>query len=79
MVTTRRGTPSRLAIAVAAIGSVGATTAPSTKAGAQPSPTARWATTATAAIVVATSPVASSEIGCAFTRKSRNEVKKPAE
>ena len=46
--TSRRGTPSRFEIAVAAIGSVGETTAPSTKAAAQSSPIAAWATTATA-------------------------------
>ena len=38
MATARRGTPNRRATAVAAIGSVGETTAPSTKAGAQERP-----------------------------------------
>ena len=64
IVTTRRGTPSRRAIDVAASGSVGETTAPSTNAAATSSPsTSACATTATPTVVAATSPIASSEIG----------------
>ena len=63
MTTIRRGTPSRLEIAVAAIGSVGETTAPSTKAAAQLIPIAQCATTATTTIVIRTSPIASRPIG----------------
>ena len=73
--TSRRGTPSRFEIAVAAIGSVGETTAPSTKAAAQSSPIASWATTATTTIVIRTRPTASRPIGRAFARRSRSEVK----
>src|ERR671932_1149323 len=52
---TRRGTPSRLAIAVAAIGSVGETTAPSTNAAGQEKPSiAQWATAATVTVVTTT-------------------------
>ena len=79
IVTIRRGTPSRREIAVAAIGSVGATTAPSTNAVAQLSPITAWATTATAAIVINTSPIASRPIGRAFARRSRSEVKNAEE
>ena len=63
MSISRRGTPSRLPIAVAAIGSVGDTTAPSTNASAQERSATPCATTATPAIVSRTSPTASSEIG----------------
>ena len=58
--TVRRGTPSRRMIAVAAIGSVGETTAPRTKAAVHDmSSTRACATTATATIVVSTSPIES--------------------
>ena len=77
--TSRRGRPSRWAIAVAAIGSVGETIAPSTKAGGQSRPgITAWATAATATIVASTSPTASSAIGRTFARSSRSEVKKAA-
>ena len=66
-------------MAVAAIGSVGATTAPSTNAVAQLSPITAWATTATAAMVINTSPTASRPIGRAFARRSRSEVKNAEE
>ena len=57
----RGGAPSRENVAVADTGSVGATIAPSTNAASQLIPgTIAWATTATAAIVASTSPIASS-------------------
>ena len=63
-------------IAVAAIGSVGETTAPNTNAAAHDmSSTSAWATTATATIVVITSPIARSPIGRTFARSSRKDVK----
>ena len=71
----RRGTPRRLPIAVAAIGSVGETTAPSTNACGQGRSVTAWATTATPAIVIATSPTARSEISVRFWRSSRSPVK----
>ena len=76
--TIRRGTPSRRAIAVAAIGSVGETIAPSVNAAAHGSPTTSCATTATATVVASTSPIASRPIGRMFVRRSRSEVKKAA-
>jgi hypothetical protein len=78
MVTIRRGTPNRRAIAVAAIGSVGATTAPSTNEAGQLRPVARWATAATPSIVATTRPIASRPIGFRFARKSRRLVKNDA-
>jgi hypothetical protein len=75
IVTTRRGTPSRRAIAVAAIGSVGDTTAPSTNATFHGMSAAQWATAATMTVVAPTSPIASNPIDRAFARKSRSEVK----
>ena len=76
----RRGTPSRRMIAEAASGSVGATTAPRTKAALQDmSSTIACATTATAVIVASTSPIASVPIGRMFSRNSRNDVKNAAE
>ena len=79
-VTTRRGTRSRWAIAVAAIGSVGETIAPSTTAAFHESPAiAAWATAATPNVVAITSPIASNEIGLTFSRRSRSEEKKAAE
>ena len=75
MSISRRGTPSRLPIAVAAIGSVGETTAPSTNASAQSRSATACATTATPTVVIPTSPTASSEIGRRFCRSSRNPVK----
>ena len=77
--TTRRGTPSRRMIAVAAIGSVGETIAPSTNAADQGSSgTIACATTATATMVSSTSPTASSPTGRTFARRSRSEVKNAA-
>ena len=74
--TSRRGTPRRRAIAVAASGSVGETIAPSAKAAAQGSPSiVACATTATASIVSSTSPIALSVMPRAFRRRSRSEVK----
>ena len=59
-------------IAVAAIGSVGETTAPSTNAAAHGRPgTISCATTATTTIVRSTRPIASSPTGRKFARKSR--------
>lgn len=79
MVTIRRGTPSRLAIVVAAVGSVGPTIAPSAKAAAQPSPGATaCAITATTAAVASTSPIASSEIDRRSARRSRRLAKNAA-
>ncbi len=75
MSISRRGTPSRRPIAVAAIGSVGDTTAPSTNASAQARSVTACATTATPTVVIATSPTASSEIGRRFCRSSRSPVK----
>jgi hypothetical protein len=79
VVTIRRGTPRRRAISVAASGSVGATTAPSTNDGAHPSPTTAWATAATARTVASTAPIARKEIAPTFTRRSRRDVKNVAE
>ena len=71
----RRGTPSRRVIFVAASGSVGETTAPSTKAALHEKPSiSSWATTATAHVVAITRPIASSEMARAFCRRSRNDV-----
>ena len=66
-------------IAVAAIGSVGETIAPSTNALAHGRPSiAAWATTATTAVVASTIPTASRPIGLTFARRSRREVKNAA-
>ena len=75
MSISRRGTPSRRPIAVAAIGSVGETTAPRTNASAQPRSVTSCATTATPTVVSPTTPIASSEIGRMFCRSSRRPVK----
>ena len=67
-------------IAVAAIGSVGETTAPSTNAAAPGHVVDRvWATTATATVVAITSPIASRPIGRTFARSSRSDVKNAEE
>ena len=72
----RVGSPSRSAIALEAVGSVGATIAPSTNASGQPSPAmTACATTATASIVTRTSPIARNAIAFTFARSSRSEVK----
>jgi len=66
-------------IAVAAIGSVGETTAPSTNAAAHGrSGTIACATTATTTIVRSTRPTASNPTGRTFERRSRSEVKNAA-
>src|SRR5205085_2750402 len=75
----RRLGPSRDAISVAATGSVGATSAPRTKASGQSRPTATWATTATVTVVSVTRPTASSVIGCRLSRSPRSEEKNAAE
>ncbi len=76
IVTTRRGTPSRWKIAVAATASGGATIAPRAKAAGQPRPgMSAWATSATAAVVVRTSPTDRRPIARRFFLKSRIEVK----
>ena len=67
--------PSRSKIADAASGSVGATTAPSTKAAAQGSPIQACAASATVTTVTATSPIASSPIERMLRRRSRSDVK----
>ena len=79
IVTSFRGTPSRRAIAVAAMGSVGETIAPSTKALGQVRPsTNACATTATPTVVITTRPTASSPIGRTLALRSRSDVKKAA-
>ena len=78
MSISRRGTPSRRPIAVAAIGSVGETTAPRMNASAQPRSVIACATSATPTIVSTTSPIASSEIGRRFRRSSRSPVRNAA-
>ena len=71
---TRSGTCMRLKVAWAATGSVGATTAPSTKAAGQLRPSiSAWATTATAPIVASTAPSASTVSGRSSARSSRGE------
>jgi hypothetical protein len=78
--TTRRGTPMRLAIAVAATGSVGETIAPRTNAAAHDmSGTTACTHTATATHVMSTRPTDSSEIGATLRRRSRSEAKNAAE
>jgi hypothetical protein len=80
MFTVRRGRPTRRAIDVAAIGSVGATIAPSANAAAHGSPSiSAWATTATAAAVAITSPTASSEMLRTSALRSRRLAKNAAE
>jgi hypothetical protein len=78
--TTRRGTPSRPAIAVAATGSVGETIAPRMKAASHEKAGIAVCThTATAPHVASTRPTESREIGCTFCRRSRSEAKNAAE
>ena len=79
MVTKRRGAPARAAIALAATGSVGESTAPSVNAPAQlRSSTTAWATTPTSRVVNTTSPMLSRAIGLRLSRRSRSEEKKAA-
>jgi hypothetical protein len=74
--TSRRGTPSRRAIVIAARGSVGETMAPSANAAAHGRPgTTACIATATAHIVSSTSAQASSEMARALARISRSEAK----
>ena len=78
--TIRRGMPNRWAIEVAASGSVGETTAPSTNADDHGRPlTAECATQATPAVVHSTRPVESRPIGRLLARRSRSDVKNAAE
>ncbi len=79
MTISRRGTPSRLAMALAATGSVGETIAPSTTADAHGRPATWCMTTATTAVVAMTRPIASRPIGRRFARRSRSDVKKADE
>ena len=74
--TSRRGTPKRRAIAVAAMGSVGETIAPSTNAELQERPSiAACATAATTTVVTITSPTESRPIGRMFSFSSCSDVK----
>jgi hypothetical protein len=67
-------------MADAATGSVGDTTAPSTKAACHDIPAmSSWATTATPTIVKMTRPIASRLISRMLSRSSRSEEKKAAE
>src|SRR5215216_43284 len=75
IVTIRRGTPRRSAMAVAATGSVGETMAPSTKATGHESPTAQCAIPATTSIVSTTRPTERSPMGRTLARRSRGEEK----
>ena len=78
--TIWRGTAIRRMIVVAATGSVGATMAPSVKAAAHGiSGTSALITTATAHIVISTSPTACSVIGRRLRRRSCRLAKKAAE
>ena len=80
IVTRRRGTFSRCAIEVAAIGSVGDTIAPSTTAACQDrSGMSACAIAATPKVVAITRPIASIEIDLRFARRSRSDEKKAAE
>ena len=78
-VLTRSGTPRRRKIASAATGSVGATTAPNTKAAAHGRPMTKWAAIATRETVSSTRPIASSRIGRMCARRSRGDDEKAAE
>ena len=75
MVTTRRGIPTRRAIAVAATASGGATTAPRASAAGQPIGSSQCATAPTASVVTMTSTTESSTIGRVLARKSMSEVR----
>ncbi len=80
MITSRRGRFRRRAIDVAAIASGGETMAPSASAIGQPSSGTRAiATTATAIVVVITSPTASRRIGRMLRHRSRTERKNAPE
>ncbi len=77
---TRAGAWTRWKVASAATGSVGATTAPSTKAPAHGSPpTTAWAITATPPIVASTSASDSQPSAERSARSSCGEALKPAE
>jgi len=74
--TSRRGTPSLEAMAVAATASVGATIAPITKHVGQERPEIpSWQAAATVTIVTSTRPMARNDSGRAFRRSSRSDVK----
>jgi hypothetical protein len=76
MITSRRGSPSRCAMAVAATASGGEMMAPSAKAAGQPIAGAMACTTsATTPVVASTRPTASRPIGRALSSSSRGEVK----
>ncbi|GAA3067599.1 hypothetical protein GCM10020000_59950 [Streptomyces olivoverticillatus] len=76
METRRRGSPTEPATAVAATGSGGATSAPSTTAAASEMPgTIAWATAATAAVVTNTRATASRKIGRRLAWNCRQEVR----
>src|SRR3954454_6576309 len=77
--TSRRGAPTRDAIAVAATASVGATIAPSVNDTAHDMPTTSWAISATPTIVNRTQPTASIEIGFRLACRSRSDEKNAAE
>ena len=71
----RRGRPTRLAIAVAATGSGGDTTAPRAKHAARGiSGTMACSTSPTASTVTSTSPMASSRIGRRLARKPGTDI-----
>ncbi len=77
--TSRRGSPSFPATAVAATGSGGATSAPRAIAAAGGRPgTIAWATTATHSVVTNTSATASRRIGLAFAANCRQDVRRTA-
>lgn len=79
-VTVRRGRPRRCATLTAATASGGATIAPSTHAAASGSPgTRRDAAYPTANVVNSTSPIDSSPIDHAFSRRLVNELFHAAE
>ena len=79
MLMTRRGAPTLRAIAVAATGSVGETTAPRTNAGSHAMPVSQCAIAATPMVVNSTSPTASIVIGRRLRWRSRSEEKNAAE
>jgi hypothetical protein len=79
MVTMRRGTARRAAMAVAAISSGGATIAPSARATAQGMPgISAWATAAAPNALTMTRPMASEPIAPRFARRLRSGVENAA-
>ncbi len=75
IVMTRRGRPTRRAIAVAATASGGATTAPSAKPTASLTSSIAQTTRPTPTVVNSTSPTLSSAIGRRYVWKSINDVR----